>query len=257
MNTLNLISLYPEHPLLSWKDSLFNNIPMHELWWDEWYNYLDTHTKDPKEIGFTLARTFDLISKNAAPELILNFPNKLQFQTEKLNSILEGIYRYRTRLGHIKNRNLPPLTDFKIKHWNLILSYVSSVHDYAYKILMWAWSTNFWVPDAFNSSIDTPYRYLLGALLLKDNDDTFDLLETIKLYWTNNNLLLPRNHDFLTHQVSIKRIAWFKFFFPEYAHIVPYLFEMSAIMTISQLAELLQHYTCSDSGTEHIDIFIT
>ena len=232
----NLLSLYPEHPILAWRNELFETIPIDSEWWQSFFSYLREHATSPKTIGYTIARLFDLIGKNKASELIPIFPIELPFNN--IDSILDGIYTYRKQLGHISNRNLALLPEFKLCHWNLISRYVKVPYDSAYKILLWAWSKQFWVPHAFDAEFKMPFRYMLGAMILKQNND-LELRTSIKQYWIGNNLVFPKNEKLFDHNINVQKESWFNLLCPEHFHISSMLLELAPSLTLYQLYEML------------------
>lgn len=244
MEAIHIISKFPEHPVLTWKDTLYKAVPLGDSWWYRFYKYLLLNAEHPNEIGYTLARTFDLIAKDNAPELLVDMPSSLPGTGDYIKDslILDGILKYRTKLGHIMNRNLPIQHKFKMWHWDLFMQYCDSTNDSATKILLWAWSKSFWTPCEPDAFYDSPYRCFVAALILKNIHDPYKkLFDDIKLYWTSNNKQLPRQTDFYSKDIEVKTAAWFFWLCPEYSDMYSLFEHQAQTLSVFELYQLLLH----------------
>lgn len=249
MEPIHIISKFPEHPVLAWKQKLLAVVPEGPCWWDRYYSYLLTNAEHPSEIGYTLAKTFDLIAKNNGSEICTDLPTYIPGNSVVRLEVLDGILKYRTKLGHIANRNLPLLESFKDWHWHLFVQYSEEPDDVASMILLWAWSKIFWTPYAPGEFYDSHYRYMIAAMLLRSRYVPYkNLFDKIKLHWTDNNKMLPRQHDFYVKDLDVKTAAWFYWLCPEYIESYHIWEHNAQLLTLNKLYELLKHG--AESSTE-------
>lgn len=249
MEPIHIISKFPEHPVLAWKQQLLSTIPPGPGWWDRFYAYILSNADHPYEVGYTLAKTFDLIAKNNGQEINIELPTSLPGKRDVIFDVLDGILKYRVKLGHIANRNIPLQPIFKEWHWNLFVKYALEPGDTASRILLWAWSKPFWTPYENGTFYDAPYRYMIAAMLLRSKYEPYkELFDKIKLHWIDNNKQLPRQHDFYVKDIEVKTAAWFYWLCPEYIDTYHIWEHNAQLFTLNKLYELLKHG--AESSTE-------
>ena len=251
MIPIQIISKHPEHPVLAWKAELLTCIPLGPCWWDRFYTYLLSNADHPYEVGYSFARVIDLIAKGNGAELLSDMPDYLPSLNGSgyLNDVMDGILKYRRKLGHIEHRRIALNYDFKRWHWQLFESHAHELNDNASNILKWAWSKYFWSPASVDGlMLDDTHRFLIAAMIIK-NTESFShvLFDDIKKRWVNSNVILPRGVSFYSKDPEEKTLSWFFYLCPEYDNLHDLWFQYS-YMPIYKIAAMLKQSLQSEQS---------